>query len=91
VIAHVFSQPPKEKCEACITSEKKDLVNLKLEDMKKSISARWKLFIKDNEKSDEVFCGEDKKSKKFPPKDYTDSRPAMAKVLRWINLLVIFS
>ncbi len=31
--------------------------------MKKSTSAHWKLFIEDNEKSDEVFCGEDKKSK----------------------------
>jgi hypothetical protein len=63
MIAHIFSQLPKDKYEAHITSEKKDLVNLKLKDMKKSISAHWKLFIKDNEKSNEVFYGEDKKSK----------------------------
>jgi hypothetical protein len=63
MIAHIFSQLPKDEHEACITSEKKDLVNLKLKDMKKSISAHWKLCIKDNEKSDEVFYGEDKKSK----------------------------
>jgi hypothetical protein len=63
MIAHVFSQPPKDKHEAHVTSEKKDLANLKLKDMKKSISAHWKFFIKDDEKSDEVFCGEDGKSK----------------------------
>jgi hypothetical protein len=63
MITHVFSQLPKDKHEAHVTSEKKDLANLKLKDMKKLISAHWKLFIKDNEKSDEVFYGEDKKSK----------------------------
>jgi hypothetical protein len=63
MIACVFSQLPKDKYEAHITSEKKDLVNLKLKDMKKSISAHWKLFIKDNKKSDEIFYREDKKSK----------------------------
>jgi hypothetical protein len=63
MITHIFSQPPKDEHEAHVTSEKKDLVNLKLKDTKKSISAHWKLFIKDNEKSDEVFYGEDKKSK----------------------------
>jgi hypothetical protein len=63
IIAHIFSQLPKDEHEAHITSEKKDLVNLKLKDMKKSISGHWKLFIKDEEKSDEVFYGEDKKSK----------------------------
>jgi hypothetical protein len=34
MITHVFSQLPKDKCEAHITSEKKDLANLKLEDMR---------------------------------------------------------
>jgi hypothetical protein len=40
MIAHIFSQFPKDKHKAHITSEKKDLVSLEFEEMKKSVVAR---------------------------------------------------
>ncbi len=67
MIAHIFSLLPKAEYESYIAAEKKDLKNMTLREMKKSILAHWKLFIKeDSDKKEDAFYGEHRKDRKEP-------------------------
>ena len=62
LITHIFSLLPKEEYQSYITTEKKDIKNLSMVTMKKSVLAHWKQFIKSETKEEDAFYGEQKKT-----------------------------
>lgn len=64
MITHVFAKLPKESYKTYVTTEKKGLATLTMEEVKKSILAYWKQYIKEDEKKEEAFYGEQQASRR---------------------------